>query len=65
MEYRAYSFPEFPFDMLIIYHISITKQNYEGSPAHTVFSTDCAGPQKSLRFRGRDQVGILNLYDLT
>ncbi len=25
MEYHAYSFPEFPFDMLIIYHISITK----------------------------------------
>ena len=27
MEYRAYSFPEFPFDMLIIYHKDITRQD--------------------------------------
>ena len=26
-EYRAYSFPEFPFDMLIIYHKGITRQD--------------------------------------
>lgn len=26
MEYLAYSFPEFPFDMLIIYHKSVVRR---------------------------------------
>ena len=61
MEYRAYSFPEFPFDMLIIYHKDITRQD----PSD--LSPEAITRLQEIRHRiweSRNVIKWVSLYDL-